>query len=168
VLAPVKVVPPWTGDRGLRPADDGSYREARTGKISQFEVSTLSGEPRTTRGSPHTDPMEMAPLSPSAKASWRRFWRNGPDTPRQVADEALARIAAAKAIAETPADLRNLLDPYDFSLADQGTDPQIVHLDRARRVHAGQTARRLQRLVTARKHSPARRGGHHASSVDPY
>jgi hypothetical protein len=33
-------------DRGLRPAEHGSNREAQTGKISQFEVSTLSGEPR--------------------------------------------------------------------------------------------------------------------------
>ena len=41
---PVKVVPSL--DRGLRPAEHGSYREARTGKISQFEVSTLSGGTR--------------------------------------------------------------------------------------------------------------------------
>ena len=33
-------------DRVCAPAEHGSYREARTGKISQFEVSTLSGEPR--------------------------------------------------------------------------------------------------------------------------
>src|SRR5580700_6866041 len=33
-------------DRACAPAEYGSYREARTGKISQFEVSTLSGEPR--------------------------------------------------------------------------------------------------------------------------
>jgi hypothetical protein len=34
-------------DRACAPAQHGSYQEARTGKISQFEVSTLSGEPRT-------------------------------------------------------------------------------------------------------------------------
>ncbi len=33
-------------DRTCAPAEYGSYREARTGKISQIEVSTLSGEPR--------------------------------------------------------------------------------------------------------------------------
>jgi hypothetical protein len=33
-------------DRACTPAEYGSYREARTGKISQVEVSTLSGEPR--------------------------------------------------------------------------------------------------------------------------
>jgi hypothetical protein len=37
-------------DRACAPAEYGSYREARTGKISQFEVSTLSGEPRKERG----------------------------------------------------------------------------------------------------------------------
>ena len=41
VLGPVKVVPPWTG--ACAPAEYGSYREARTGTISQFQVSTLSG-----------------------------------------------------------------------------------------------------------------------------
>jgi putative ABC transport system permease protein len=45
VLAPVKVIPPWTG--ACAPAEYGSYQEARARKISQFEVSTLSGEPRT-------------------------------------------------------------------------------------------------------------------------
>src|SRR6201996_6480064 len=38
-------------DRACAPAEYGSYREARTGKISQFEVSTLSGEPRVLRQS---------------------------------------------------------------------------------------------------------------------
>ena len=33
-------------DRACAPAEYGSYQEARTGTISQFEVSTLSGEPR--------------------------------------------------------------------------------------------------------------------------
>src|SRR6185437_10130708 len=33
-------------DRTCAPAEYGSYREARTGTISQIEVSTLSGEPR--------------------------------------------------------------------------------------------------------------------------
>src|SRR5262245_16606357 len=33
-------------DRACAPAEHGSYREARTSKISQIEVSTLSGEPR--------------------------------------------------------------------------------------------------------------------------
>jgi hypothetical protein len=32
-------------DRTCAPAGHGSYREARTGKISQIEVSTLSGDP---------------------------------------------------------------------------------------------------------------------------
>jgi hypothetical protein len=36
-------------DRTCAPAEYGSYREARTGKISQFKVSTLSGEPRPER-----------------------------------------------------------------------------------------------------------------------
>jgi len=31
-------------DRACAPAQHGSYREARTGKISPFKVSTLSGE----------------------------------------------------------------------------------------------------------------------------
>ena len=44
MLGPVQVVPPWT-EPGA-PAEHGSYREARTGKISQIEVSTLLGEPR--------------------------------------------------------------------------------------------------------------------------
>jgi hypothetical protein len=35
-------------DRACAPAEHGSYQEARTGKISQIEVSTLSGEPRFT------------------------------------------------------------------------------------------------------------------------
>ena len=34
-------------DRACAPAEYGSYREARTGKISQIEVSTLSGESRS-------------------------------------------------------------------------------------------------------------------------
>jgi hypothetical protein len=33
-------------DRACAPAEHGSYRKARTGKISQIGVSTLSGEPR--------------------------------------------------------------------------------------------------------------------------
>ncbi len=33
-------------DRACAPAEYGSYQEARTGKISQVKVSTLSGEPR--------------------------------------------------------------------------------------------------------------------------
>ena len=33
-------------DRACAPAEHGSYREARTGKISQIEVSTLSGGTR--------------------------------------------------------------------------------------------------------------------------
>ena len=60
----------------------------------------------------------MPDLTPSAKASWRRFWRNGFPTPRQVADSALGRIAAAEELAETPADLRNLVDPHDSHLAE--------------------------------------------------
>ena len=35
-------------DRACALAEYGSYREARTGKISQIKVSTLSGEPRMT------------------------------------------------------------------------------------------------------------------------
>ena len=33
-------------DRAIVPAEYGSYQEARTGKITQLKVSTLSGEPR--------------------------------------------------------------------------------------------------------------------------
>src|SRR5580700_11009180 len=33
-------------DRACAPAEYGSYRKARTGKISHIRVSTLSGEPR--------------------------------------------------------------------------------------------------------------------------
>ena len=38
-----------TLDKACAPAEYGSYREARTGKISQVEVPTLSGEPRLLR-----------------------------------------------------------------------------------------------------------------------
>ena len=51
MLSSVKVVPPWTEPRA--PAEHGSYREARTGKISPIKVSTLSGE---DHGSPITGP----------------------------------------------------------------------------------------------------------------
>jgi hypothetical protein len=44
----------------------------------------------------------MPDLSPSAKASWRRFWRNGSPTPRQTGDQARAHLAAAEELAETP------------------------------------------------------------------
>ena len=98
----------------------------------------------------------MSGLSPGARASWRRFWRYGPATPRQVADQALARLAAAEELADTPADLRNLTDPYDSHLAELATDPLTVHLDKARRVHAGQTARHLRRRLTAAKKHKAR------------
>src|SRR5579864_6696675 len=37
-------------DRTCSPPEHGSYREARTGKISQFKVSTLSGGPRGSSG----------------------------------------------------------------------------------------------------------------------
>lgn len=87
----------------------------------------------------------MSGLSPGAKASWRRFWRYGPPTPRQVGDAALARLAAAEESADTPADLRYLADPYDSYLAEHATDPLTVRLDKARRVNAGQTARRIRR-----------------------
>ena len=36
-------------DRACAPAEYGSYRKARIGKISQIGVSTLSGEPRPVR-----------------------------------------------------------------------------------------------------------------------
>jgi hypothetical protein len=55
----------------------------------------------------------MSDLDPAAKASWRRWWRNRPPTPRQAAVEALTRIATAEEAAETQADLQNLVDPYD-------------------------------------------------------
>jgi hypothetical protein len=90
-------------------------------------------------------------MTPDAKASWRRFWRNGPPTPRQTADEALARLLAAEELAETPADLRNLADPYDAYLAEQATDPLTTHLDKARRVHRGRATRRMKRRLSANK-----------------
>jgi len=93
----------------------------------------------------------MADMTPDAKASWRRFWRNGPPTPRQTADEALARLLAAEELAETPADLRNLADPYDAYLAEQATDPLTTHLDKARRVHRGRATRRMKRRLSANK-----------------
>src|SRR5713226_6303337 len=37
-------------DKACAPAEYGSCREARTGTISQIEVSTLSGEPRARLG----------------------------------------------------------------------------------------------------------------------
>ena len=95
-------------------------------------------------------------MTPGAKASWRRFWRNGPLTPRQVADQALARIAMAEELAETPADLRDLVDPYDIHLVEQGTDPLITHLDKARRVHRGRVARRLKRRLSANRNRQPR------------
>jgi hypothetical protein len=90
-------------------------------------------------------------LSPETKASWRRFWRYGPPTPRQTGDAALARLAAAEELAEDPADFNNLADPYDYKLAEIATDPSLVQFDKARRVHAGQTARRLKRRLNANK-----------------
>jgi hypothetical protein len=98
----------------------------------------------------HTEPMKD--LSPQAKASWRRFWRSGPPTPRQTADVALARLASAKELAETPADLRSLADPYDSYLAENATDPLTVHIDKARRVRRGQSARHLKRRQSANQH----------------
>src|SRR5690242_21861448 len=41
-------------DTDCAPAEYGSYQEARTGKISQIEVSTLLGEPRTLRANPRS------------------------------------------------------------------------------------------------------------------
>ena len=53
-MPPLLRRPAWPGarpcqgrsslDRTCAPAEYGSYQEARTGKISQIEVSTLSGE----------------------------------------------------------------------------------------------------------------------------
>ena len=43
-------------DRACAPAEYGSYQEARTGKISQIEVSTLSGEPRSSHWADWLDP----------------------------------------------------------------------------------------------------------------
>lgn len=119
-------------------------------------VSGASGSLRRSFGFcpannlPHTGP--VSDLGLDARASWRRFWRNGPLTPRQVADQAIARLATAEELTDTPADLRNLADPYDSYLAEHATDPLTVHHDKARRVHAGQTIRRLRRRVTAAKH----------------
>lgn len=87
----------------------------------------------------------MSDLSPRARSSWRRFWRDGPQTPRQRGDDALDRLAAAEDLADTPADFRNLADPYDLHLAEIATDPSVVQFDKATRVHAGQTARNLKR-----------------------
>jgi hypothetical protein len=93
----------------------------------------------------------MSDLSPGARTSWRRFWRDGPQTPRQQGDEALARLAAAEELADTPADLWNSADPFDLTLAEIATDPSVVQFDKATRVHAGQTARRLKRRLNAAK-----------------
>jgi len=89
----------------------------------------------------------VAELSPRAKASWRRFWRNGPSTPRQVADEAFARVEEARANAETAEEARLAVDPYDLHLVEQGTDPLINQQARARRVEAKQTQKHRQRRV---------------------
>jgi hypothetical protein len=94
----------------------------------------------------------MPDLSPEAKASWRRWWRNGPLTPRQLRDEAVARIAAAEESAESQAELRTLADPYDYAIVERATDPLSVHIDKARRVHRGQATRRIKRRLNASKH----------------
>lgn len=98
---------------------------------------------------------DQSPAAKAAKASRRRFWRDGPPTPRQLEIEALARIAAAEEAADTQADLRNLIDPYDYVLA-RPADPQAVHIDKARRVHRGQLARRIKRRLKANRHHQAR------------
>ena len=54
-------------DRACAPAEHGSYQEARTGKISQIKVSTLSGEPRSrTRRVVGND-------RPDTLATWHRL-----------------------------------------------------------------------------------------------
>jgi hypothetical protein len=95
-------------------------------------------------------------LSPEAKATWRRWWRSGPPTPRQVADDAFARITTGDEAADTLADAQNLIDPYDYYLLEHATDPLTVQYGKAVRVERGQTSRRIKRRLNANKH---RRGG---------
>ena len=77
VLGPVQVVPPWTW--ACAPAEYGSYREARTGKISQIEVSTLSGESRGSRLGAGISSRLGAPCPPGVRLARARWlcWRGG-------------------------------------------------------------------------------------------
>jgi hypothetical protein len=59
---------------------------------------------------------------------------------------------AARLLGPDLADFNNLADPYDYKLAEIATDPSVVQFDKARRVHAGQTSRRLKRRLNAGKH----------------
>ena len=87
----------------------------------------------------------MSGLSPEARAARRRFLRSASPTPRQVGDAAFARLAEAE-------ELDHLADPYDYKLVELATDPSVVQHDKATRVHAGQTARRLKRLLNSNKY----------------
>ena len=66
-------------------------------------------------------------------------------TPRQMGDAAFDRLAEAE-------ELDELADPYDYTLVELATDPSVVQFAKAKRVHAGQTARRLKRRLNANKH----------------
>lgn len=92
--------------------------------------------------------------APEASASWRRFWRSGPPTPRQVADAAAERIARVEAEAEAigAGTYEMAPDPYDQSLLGLASDPQLSRLDKARRVRAGQRKRTRSRRVNDNKH----------------
>jgi hypothetical protein len=54
-------------DMARAPAEYGSSREAQTGKITQIEVSTLPGEPRSSKGSV----CEVVSAEPAADGVWR-------------------------------------------------------------------------------------------------
>lgn len=94
-----------------------------------------------------THTWDVADMSKDARASWRRFWRNGPTgiTPRQVADEAYTRVEEARARADSPLEERLAVDPYDLYLVEQGTDPLTVQQARARRVEIKQTEKKRRR-----------------------
>jgi hypothetical protein len=86
--------------------------------------------------------------------SWRRFWRSGPQTPRQIADDAAARIARAEAEAEAvgAGTYERAPDPYDYTLVERANDPRVNRLDKEQRVRAGQRKRARLRRVNENKH----------------
>jgi hypothetical protein len=89
-----------------------------------------------------------------ASASWRRFWRSGPQTPRQVSDEAAESIARveAEAAALGAGTYEMSPDLYDSTLLDVGSDPLLNRLDKARRVKAGQQERARARQGKENRH----------------
>lgn len=92
--------------------------------------------------------------APETSASWRRFWRSGPQTPRQMGEVAAERVARAEAEAEAlllgPNELSP--DPYDEALMETVSDPQWNHRDKERRVRAGQQCRAKARRENENKH----------------